>query len=352
MKKFFMPFVGVLIALFSLLSIETLSAQELKLKSFEHLQFDAAAKTHQKKDLNGDPCALLRLYVSLEDVIFKASLGVMGEPLSERHSEYNLYLPNGTTWIKIYGKGYLPFTYTFDEALKGNNTYELILEVPIIADFAQIIEQQNKLLQATNQQAPTTQPSPQPVATQPVATTPARRPGTWQVGDYYNVNGKEGVVFWVDETGKHGKIVSMTESSSELVWSSDKIEKKRLIGATDEYDGAKNMEVVKLIPDWRTKYPAFKWCADLGKGWYLPAIEELKIFTLNDGVYDAVNRTLAQHGGKQLAKKGDFHWYWSSTESDKKYKKWFCAWLVYMGNGNTDGVDKGNSSYVRAVSAF
>jgi len=181
-------------------------------------------------------------------------------------------------------------------------------------------------------------------------------PTTFQVGDYYNQDGKEGVVFWVDASGRHGKILSMTESGSELEWSSDKYEQKRLIGADSETDGAKNMAVVKQISDWESKYPAFKWCADLGEGWYLPAKEELKIFTLNDAVYDKVNRTLSQHGGKPLANKGDSYywdWYWSSTESSKKDSTgYFRAWIVNMYSGLTYGSSKYLDGYVRAVSAF
>lgn len=175
---------------------------------------------------------------------------------------------------------------------------------------------------------------------------------TYEVGDYYNENGKEGVVFWVDESGKHGKIVSMKESSSELKWSSDDYEQRRLIGADSETDGAKNMAVVKQIPDWQSKYPAFKWCADLGEGWYLPAVKELEIFTLNDAVHDSVNRTLAKKGGKKLKNKGKWYWFWSSTESEDECAGYFCAWYVGMYYGYTYYDNKYYNGYVRAVSAF
>ena len=174
---------------------------------------------------------------------------------------------------------------------------------------------------------------------------------TYKVGDYYNDGKKEGVVFWVDETGKHGKIVSLAESSL-LQWSSDKYEQKRLIDADDNGDGAKNMAVVKQIPDWQSKYPAFKWCADLGEGWYLPAINELEIFTLNKTVHDAVNQTL-ETKGKKLANMGDPYWYWSSTEYDSKFRSGkSCVWLVIMRNGYTLYLSKFDISYVRAVSVF
>ena len=180
------------------------------------------------------------------------------------------------------------------------------------------------------------------------------RNGVYKVGDYYNVNGKEGVVFYVDASGKHGKIVSMTQSSEQLEWSSNDSEQKQLIGASSKTNGAANMQVVRQRPNWRADYPAFAWCARLGAGWYLPAIEELKLFTANDSVHDAVNRTLAAKGGTRLYNKGDAgKWYWSSTESSEQGSfGTFCAWYVNMHNGDTYYYRKYDYNFVRAVSAF
>ena len=174
----------------------------------------------------------------------------------------------------------------------------------------------------------------------------------YKVGDYYNDGTKEGVVFEVSANGKHGKIVSMTQSARTLPWSSDETEQKRLVGADSQTDGAANMAKIKVVSDWKSKYPAFKWCADLGDGWYLPAIDELKKFTINDTIHNAVNRTLAAKGGKKLYNKGEISWYWSSTETDYRYEGILCAWGVYMDNGSTYLDIKYLNYYVRAVSAF
>ena len=175
----------------------------------------------------------------------------------------------------------------------------------------------------------------------------------YKVGDYYNDGVREGVVFEVSADGSHGKIVSMKQSAEILQWSSDSAEQKRLLGADSETDGAYNTAKVKAISGWETKYPAFRWCADLGEGWYLPSIEELKVFTINAAVHDAVNRTLIVRGGMKLYDKGENGWYWSSTEDDYKSSSGeFCAWLVRMYRGDTyDGL-KYYDNYVRAVSAF
>ena len=159
---------------------------------------------------------------------------------------------------------------------------------------------------------PTHHPKPLPQST-------PKSSHTYKVGDYYDDGKKQGVVFEVTADGKHGKIVSLQES--ELSWAVDKMigglfnkgnPSKKRIGADDKYNGANNMAKVKQIRGWREKYPAFVWCADLGEGWYLPAIEELKTFTIDEAIRDAVNRTLAAKG-KELANKGAWRWYWSST---------------------------------------
>ncbi len=170
------------------------------------------------------------------------------------------------------------------------------------------------------------------------------RDGIYEVGDYYNVNGKEGVVFYVDDTGRHGKIVSMAQSNKELQWTSNRREQTRLLGATSSSDGAANMQVVQQRPNWRKNYPAFAWCADLGDGWYLPAIDELVRVLRDDNVHTAVNHTLVAKGGTELA----HGWYWSSTEYE--YDAEFCAWGVSLYNGYPHSKDFNCS--VRAVSAF
>ncbi|MBQ9138219.1 MAG: TIR domain-containing protein [Alistipes sp.] len=175
---------------------------------------------------------------------------------------------------------------------------------------------------------------------------PAAPVKTYKVGDYYNDGVREGVVFEVSADGRHGKIVSMKQSA-ELQWSSDRGDSLRYIGANSKTDGTYNMAKVKARSNWRDKYPAFKWCADLGEGWYLPSIEELKTFTLNDAVHDAVNRTLSVRGCVRLRNIGELGRYWSSTEELR------CrAWYVGMYSGGTYNDLKYGIDYVRAVSAF
>ena len=184
---------------------------------------------------------------------------------------------------------------------------------------------------------------PQDVATQSV---PSYYKSTYKVGDYYDDGTKQGVVFYVDATGQHGKIVSLNQGAEQ--WCTNAQHKKKIVvGASSKSDGKANTDKVMSRSD-SAEYRAFVWCRAKGQDWYLPAVDELKLLLRDRSVHDAVNRTLDEHGGQKLFELGEWAAYWSSTESSK-----FCAWIVGMLPGNTANNVKTNLTYyVRAVSAF
>ena len=174
--------------------------------------------------------------------------------------------------------------------------------------------------------------------------TKSRTSAPYKVGDYYNDGVKEGVVFEVDSDGYHGKIVSMTQSSNGIDWSS---EYKILIKAKHETEGLHNLAKVSRRKDWRKNYPAFAWCVDLGDSWYLPAIGELQSLF---AAYEAVNKTVVAYGGEKLYKDEE---YWSSTEYPKNVGAYCNAYAYYKRTGviYTDGNKFANYT-VRAVASF
>lgn len=97
----------------------------------------------------------------------------------------------------------------------------------------------------------------------------------YKVGDKYERNGVEGMVYKVDETGEHGMIVSLYEEKK--VWSIEDV----LTEATSANDGYANMEAIRKIDPTFSKYPAFEWCENFmnkyfGPGWYIPSSSEFK----------------------------------------------------------------------------
>lgn len=148
----------------------------------------------------------------------------------------------------------------------------------------------------------------------------SKEDGTYAVGDVYSHNGKTGIVVYVSDNGLHGRIVS-TDETEDYVWSVESV----VVGADDENDGMNNMKKVQAIEGWREKYPAFAWCADHGKDWYLPSMNELKM--VNSAKIVVVRDR-----------------YWSSTEYAKQPDKSVNTFrLVY---GNEYSTYK-NTAYVR-----
>ena len=169
---------------------------------------------------------------------------------------------------------------------------------------------------------------------------------TYKVGDYYNENGKEGVVFKVWDGGQHGKIVSMDHT--EAVWDS-RVEWSRDTGeyingtrtnADSNTDGKTNTDTIMARSD-RDSFPPFTWCRAKGDSWYLPASRDLMTISSSK---ETINATLSKHGAPILG----FDWHWSSTEGDE-----FDAWGVRMFDGDIASTcSKSFYYYVRAVSAF
>ena len=165
----------------------------------------------------------------------------------------------------------------------------------------------------------------------------------YAVGDYYNENGIEGIVFEVWDGGRHGKIVSLDETK--VTWDSRvKYEYGQYKNGTKTYadsesDGKANTNKLMSRSD-SLYFLAAKWCRDKGASWYLPANNELRVIYNNK---DQIKNSLTEVGATTLHNSE----YWSSTEEDE-----FCAWGVNMLYGLTYNDYKINDLYVRAVSAF
>ena len=164
--------------------------------------------------------------------------------------------------------------------------------------------------------------------------------GPYKVGDYYNDGIKEGIVFEVYDGGWHGKIVSVDESYE--LWAVSAVY-HIATHATSKGGGMGNMNKIKRQPNWKSNYPAFAWCASLGEGWYLPAVDELLLIYENKSI---INRMLNEKGYGEVVD----GLYWSSTEVEEEPD---CAWYVNMNDGDSNYNSKNYIEFsVRAVSAF
>lgn len=126
---------------------------------------------------------------------------------------------------------------------------------------------------------------------------------TYRVGDYYNVDGKEGVVFEVTADGLHGKIIAITQPAEKMTWRK-----------------------------------AMEWGDQLEGGWYMPSLEEMQILL---DVHSVVAAKLREFGVKSP------YWCWSTTEFGADF-----AWAISVRTDSRGGFYKGNRFNVCAVSKF
>ena len=195
------------------------------------------------------------------------------------------------------------------------------------------------------QPKPAAQPTPKPAA-QPATPKPAAK--TYKVGDYYDKDGKRGVVFDVTADGLHGKIVSLDQAK--LPWAVDKNfgslfnkqnPNKIRLGFGGQQDGQEHTRRIQQIENWREKYPAFAWCVQMGRSWYLPALNEVRLIYQNA---DTVNRALEQKGATL------FHdVYWTASEVLGTDNVWIARGAA---NALVGYLYKSISANVRAVARF
>ena len=132
-------------------------------------------------------------------------------------------------------------------------------------------------------------------------------PQAYAPGDLYDVDGVKGVVFYVEEGGKSGLIMSMDQEylqwSTEYVW---------VNCATNRGDWHTE-DMLKLGAD---KYPAAKWCAEHGDGWYMPSSYELNLMwdAVSDGKHVFDYEFVKLYNDK-LDDPIREDYYWSSNET-------------------------------------
>lgn len=128
----------------------------------------------------------------------------------------------------------------------------------------------------------------------------------YKPGDYYNVNGVMGVVFYVDESGKSGLIMSLDQTA--LAWSIENV----WVNCLSVHGSWNTEDMLKLGAD---KYPAARWCVDHGQGWYMPSSDEMHLMwnavSNGKGVFDD---DFVKLYNEQLVDPIEEDYYWSSSE--------------------------------------
>ena len=106
------------------------SAQVLRVMSFRLAQNDISAVKYQRLDLNGQPCALIKVGLGVQGAKFPGTEVVGGVKFDT--GEYWVYVVDGTKRLKVMHNDYTPlyidFTNYPEQRLEGGRTYILLLD--------------------------------------------------------------------------------------------------------------------------------------------------------------------------------------------------------------------------------
>lgn len=130
---------AISVVLFFLLGVNA-GAQEIKVKSFSMQMMEVMTEPMQRRDNNGNICALIKVIIPSAQAAFEGNL--IGK-CDFKTSEYWCYLSPGSKHLKIKYPGCEPLMVNFVDLMgrgvKSKQIYELCLQVPQAATFAEAV---------------------------------------------------------------------------------------------------------------------------------------------------------------------------------------------------------------------
>ena len=128
MSKLFITFFALIIALGT-------KAQKLTVEFFKALPKDISASQSRRVDLNGKPCALIKVQLLTQDIVFE---GNVVKPVEYKGGEYWVYMTEGSRELRIKHQAtkpeFVPLHVIFAnyeiDCLQSLSTYELVLHLP------------------------------------------------------------------------------------------------------------------------------------------------------------------------------------------------------------------------------
>ena len=169
---------------------------------------------------------------------------------------------------------------------------------------------------------------------------------SYSVGDFAH----GGIVFWVDETGRHGLVCAIEDQSASIIWARRFIDVEAF--GDGIHSGKENTATIiaaqTAAGDTDIKFAALI-CDELTitvngityDDWYLPSRTELKLMWQSRA---AINRTATANGGAAFENNG---FYWSSNEYTDNL-----AWMQPFYTINQHYYFKSDVARVRAIRAF
>ncbi|MFC2101161.1 PEGA domain-containing protein [Bacteroidota bacterium] len=117
MKKF------LVVVLFLSLNFNVF-ADEFVVIDFYHDPSDLSAQRDSRKDINGEQCAIIKVFTDISGMLFESNLGIEGD-VGKKPGEYWLYVSQGEKRIKLSCFGFAPLEFNIPQKIESGNVYIL-----------------------------------------------------------------------------------------------------------------------------------------------------------------------------------------------------------------------------------
>ena len=230
-------------------------------------------------DMVGSEVSILGMATKAKIDLAEGMVVAEGEPVAVVTAEENMQkdgfeivvkaivvpqiVKKGTTWLNIKTLGGYSYTYELPEDWVFQSGKQVIVDVSVesgechvtVGEIEDWIERGDLVVGEAVEDLP-----------------------VFELYDFYNLNGVQGLVIAVDETGKHGTLISLDETLTQWCTESSLL----IAEAYSGDDAQENLNEILKVDPTLEKFPAMKWCMDRNKdgisGWYMPALNELKDF--------------------------------------------------------------------------
>jgi len=123
----FQPFVSGLLLL--VLGSASGLANEFVVESFEKAEKDLSARVHERKDVNDDPCALIKIRTDIpKPFVFDSNLGIEGDVEYGENNEIWIYVSAGERQLTIAKEGFVTLNYAISGGVDSWDVFVMVVK--------------------------------------------------------------------------------------------------------------------------------------------------------------------------------------------------------------------------------
>ncbi|MDD2637276.1 MAG: PEGA domain-containing protein, partial [Bacteroidales bacterium] len=101
-------------------------AQSFRVLSFDEDISDLSAVSMERKDVNDQKCAIIKVFTNLDGLFFESRLGIEGD-IVKKTGEYWIYVSPREKMLKIIKNGYIPLEYSIPTNIEECKVYKMTL---------------------------------------------------------------------------------------------------------------------------------------------------------------------------------------------------------------------------------